>query len=132
MKAHLRVARPVRDLTLSAAMYRRGLGLQEIDRFDDHDGIDGVMLGSYGAGYHLEFTYCRNRPVPPTPTHEDLLVFYVPEADAWQSICCAMLEAGFKEVEPCNPFWKRRGRSFEDPDGYRVVIQQAAWSNGRS
>jgi hypothetical protein len=38
-----------------------------------------------------------------------------------------MLEAGFSEVEPFNPFWKERGRTFQDPDGYRVVVQQSNW-----
>ena len=29
---------------------------------------------------------------------------------------------------PFNPYWDRSGRTFEDPDGYRVVIQRASWS----
>ena len=29
-------------------MYCRGLGLQEIGRFENHDGFDGVMLGTQG------------------------------------------------------------------------------------
>ena len=28
-----------------------------------------------------------------------------------------------------NPYWETRGRTYEDPDGYRVVLQQAEWSN---
>ncbi len=38
-----------------------------------------------------------------------------------------MIHAGFAEVVPFNPYWRRAGRSFEDPDGYRIVLQNAAW-----
>ena len=129
MSAHLRVARPVRNLSASVSMYKRGLGLEEIGRFEDHDGFDGVMLGTRGASFHFEFTYFRDHPVQPAPTPEDLLVFYVPIASEWQERCAAMLAAGFKAVEAFNPYWQQLGRTFEDPDGYRLVIQRAAWSN---
>jgi hypothetical protein len=35
------------------------------------------------------------------------------------------LGLGFTPVKSWNPYWDDRGRSFEDPDGYRVVIQNA-------
>lgn len=130
MTAHLRIARPVRNLALAVSMYRHGLGLEEIGRFEDHDGFDGVMLGNRGMYFHFEFTYCRNHPVDPAPTPEDLLIFYLPEAQEWNERCTAMLQAGFKVVEAFNPYWRRLGRMFQDPDGYRVVIQQEAWSSG--
>jgi prolyl oligopeptidase len=38
-----------------------------------------------------------------------------------------MAAVGFREVEPVNPYWKRAGRTFEDPDGYRIVIQRETW-----
>jgi hypothetical protein len=65
--------------------------------------------------------------VVPAPTPEDLLVFYVEAAEPWERRCRAMLDAGFREVQAFNPYWSRLGRSFEDPDGYRVVIQRGAW-----
>jgi len=37
-----------------------------------------------------------------------------------------MRRAGFVEVAS-NPHWERAGRTFEDLDGYRVVLQRAAW-----
>ena len=40
-----------------------------------------------------------------------------------------MLAAGFTEVESFNPYWRACGRTFEDPDGYRTVLQNDAWSN---
>jgi hypothetical protein len=35
--------------------------------------------------------------------------------------------AGYAPVAAFNPYWDRRGRTFEDPDGYRVVLQCASW-----
>lgn len=125
--AHLRIARPVGDLTRSVAMYREGLGLVELGRFSDHDGFDGVMLGRPGADHHFEFTSCRTHPVRPQPTPEDLLVLYVPDPGAWRERCAALLAAGFTEVEAFNPYWHHNGRTFVDGDGYRVVLQRAPW-----
>lgn len=129
MTPHLRIARPVSDLDRAAEQYTRGLGLSRLGGFVDHDGFDGVMLGAGGAGYHFEFTVCRTHPLTPSPTPEDLLVFYVPDPEAWARRCQAMVDAGFAEVEPLNPYWKRLGRTFADRDGYRVVIQCDAWRN---
>ncbi len=130
MSTHLRIARPVTDLEHTIAMYQAGLGLAELGRFADHDGFDGVMLGHRGASFHFEFTVSRTHPVRPSPTPEDLIVFYVPDAGEWERTCAAMLGAGFRQVRSFNPYWERQGRTYEDGDGYRVVVQQAAWSNG--
>ena len=110
-------------------MYCSGLGLSVIGGFEDHDGFDGVMLGQADSDYHFEFTCCRSHPVAPSPTHEDLAVFYIQEPAAWQSTCENMLAAGFRQVKSFNPYWDRSGKTFEDHDGYRVVIQNASWSN---
>ena len=126
MRAPLRIARPVTALERSVAMYREGLGLREIGRFENHEGFDGVMLGGAGLDYHFEFTYCRGHPVRPAPTPEDLVVFYLPDPTEWRRTCDSMLEAGFTEVPSYNPYWRRRGRTFEDHDRYRVVLQQAS------
>jgi len=128
MERHLRIARPVTDLERSASMYCAGLDLVEIGRFDNHEGFDGVMLGSPGLNFHFEFTYCRTHPVVPSPTPEDLIVFYFPDADEWQHACASMLNAGFVEVASFNPYWQRRGKTFEDHDRYRIVVQQAEWA----
>jgi YycE-like protein len=127
MQIRLRIARPVSALDRSVVMYRRGLDLLEIGRFENHDGFDGVMLGRPELHYHFEFTYCRAHPVTPTPTAEDLLVFYLPDADAWKQACASMLAAGFVEVSSFNSYWQQRGRTFEDHDHYRVVLERAQW-----
>jgi len=76
--ATLRVARPTDDLASVVSFYRDGLGLQFIDRFEDHAGLDGVMLGFRGAPYHLEFTRHRRVTVGQAPSEDNLLVFHVP------------------------------------------------------
>jgi len=129
MNSHLRIARPVPDLARTVALYTQGLGLKEIGRFEDHEGFDGVMLGREGMDYHFEFTFCRTHPVKPAPTAEDLVVFYLPDAHEWSAACSRMLAAGFTQVPAFNPYWDQHGRTFADADGYRVVLQQAAWHN---
>ena len=110
-------------------MYCSGLDLRVLGSFEDHDGFDGVMLGTAESNYHFEFTYCRSHPVSPTPTPEDVTVLYIPVEEEWRASCTRMLAAGFKQVASFNPYWETRGRTYEDPDGYRVVLQQALWDN---
>ena len=129
MPPHFRIARPVTDLARAEQQYGAGLGLARLGAFHDHDGFDGVMMGEPGGAYHFEFTYCRAHPVKPTPTAEDLLVFYVPDQEQWRRRCDAMASAGFRAVVSLNPYWDIEGRSFEDADGYRVVIQRAQWTS---
>jgi len=123
----LRVARPTDDLDALIAFYRDGLGLDVLDRFEDHDGFDGVMLGHAGAPYHLEFTRARAHLASKAPTPDNLLVFYLPDPDAWRAAVDRMRAAGFAPVTSFNPYWDRAGVTFQDPDGYRVVLQGAAW-----
>nr|WP_184141231.1 VOC family protein [Paraburkholderia atlantica] len=128
MKMHLRVARPVSELARTERMYCSALGLAVLARFQDHQGFDGVMLGSPGMDYHFEFTHCSERPVMPSPTSEDLLVFYIPDRQGWSAMCDRLVENEFVCVKSFNPYWDVSGRTFEDPDGYRLVLQNAAWS----
>lgn len=129
MAAHLRIARPATDLKRTTEMYCRGLGLRIIAAFENHAGFDGIILGDHSSDHHLEFTRCRTHSVAPAPTPEDLLVFYIPDREDWEAAIARMTAAGFKPVASFNPYWEERGRTFEDADGYRVVLQQAAWTN---
>lgn len=124
---HLRIARPVADLARTRALYRGVPGLRELDSFSDHDGFDGVMFGFPGAGWHFEFTQCRAHPLRPTPTAEDLVVFYIASASEWQDACSRLLAVGFRAASSFNPYWDAQGRTFADPDGYRIVLQLGAW-----
>jgi catechol 2,3-dioxygenase-like lactoylglutathione lyase family enzyme len=124
----LRVARPTDRLEEVVKFYVEGLGLLRLGSFEDHEGFDGVMVGVPGAGYHLEFTRERGRPCDgAAPTKENLLVFYLPDEREWRAAIERMRAAGYEPVAPHNPYWERAGRTFEDPDGYRVVLQNAAW-----
>lgn len=123
----LRVARPSDDLEALIPFYRDGLGLQLLYRFDGHDGFDGVMLGKEGAPYHLEFTRKRGHKAGRAPTQDNLLVFYIPDPVEWRSAVARMEAAGFDPVPAFNPYWDQNGCTFEDPDGYRVVVQRASW-----
>jgi catechol 2,3-dioxygenase-like lactoylglutathione lyase family enzyme len=125
--AKLRVARPTDDLEALLPFYRDGLGLEVLYRFEDHDGFDGVMLGTPGAPYHLEFTRARGHPAGRAPTPDNLLVFYLPDVEAWRAAVARMGDAGFRPVSAFNPYWDRQGATFEDPDGYRVVLENADW-----
>lgn len=127
-KVTLRVARPTDRFDDVVRFYVVGLGLEVLGSFDDHDGFDGVMLGTPGAPYHLEFTHQRGHAVGGAPTKDNLLVFYLPDKEDWQAAVDRMVAAGYAPVPSLNPYWDRSGQTFEDPDGYRVVLQNAAWS----
>ncbi|HEY1379199.1 MAG TPA: VOC family protein [Gemmataceae bacterium] len=126
--AHLRVARPTNDLAAVLRFYRDGLGLDVLYEFTDHDGFDGVMLGRPGAAYHLEFTRQSGHDAGRAPSADNLLVFYLPDAVEWERAAARMTAAGFQAVRASNPYWDRHGRTFEDADGYRIVLQNASWS----
>ncbi len=125
--AHLRIARPTDNLSEIMKFYRDGLGFEVIDSFEDHQGFDGVMLGRSDLSYHLEFTHHRGHQVGKAPTQEHLLVFYLPDQSEWQQAVDRMIEKGFAPVKSYNPYWDVQGKTFEDADGYRVVLQGVAW-----
>jgi catechol 2,3-dioxygenase-like lactoylglutathione lyase family enzyme len=125
--AHLRVARPTDNLPAVVAFYRDGLGFDVLYEFTDHDGFDGAMLGHTGAAYHLEFTRKHGHTAGPAPTEDHLLVFYLPDDAEWRAAVARMEQAGHRPVKAFNPYWDKLGKTFEDPDGYRVVLHHAAW-----
>ena len=108
MPQHLRIARPVSDLAKTKAMYCAGLGLAVLAAFENHEGFNGVMLGVRGSTYHFEFTCFQAHPLVPTPTSEDLAVFYFEAQNEWRAACSSMLSAGFKQVDSFNPYWDVR------------------------
>jgi hypothetical protein len=123
----LRVARPTDHLTELVQQYMDGLGFQILGSFEAHDGFDGVMLGHAGQSWHLEFTTKAGHAVGHAPTKDNLLVFYTADENE-HSICCKrMRAAGFDAVPSFNPYWDRVGETFEDVDGYRVVLVQGTW-----
>jgi hypothetical protein len=124
----MRVARPTDNLAAIAEMYAKGLGFAVLAEFKDHRGFDGVILGHPRQRHHIEFTSQREHQVGKAPTQDHLLIFYVPNKDEWEGGWAQMKSAGFREVPSYNPYWDLQGRTFEDIDGYRVVLQNAAWN----
>lgn len=111
-------------------MYSQGLQWSILYRFeDDGSGFDGAMLGSPGAPYHLEFSQQRGVAAPRCPSPDLLLVLYVPQQERWAEAVQRMSDAGFAAVRAHNPYWEQTGAAtFEDPDGYRVVLSRADWT----
>ncbi|MEG3922636.1 VOC family protein [Microcoleus sp. T3_A4] len=124
----LRVARPTDCLDRVVHFYTEGLGLQILDRFENHEGFDGVMVGMAGESHHFEFIHQRGHIVGGAPTQDNLIVFYLPNQQEWQQAVERMKASGFEPVNSYNPYWDKDGVTFEDPDGYRVVLQNAEWS----
>lgn len=127
MIPHLRVARATDRMEEIVRFYRDGLGLAVIGSFQDHAGFDGVMLGAVGAPYHFEFTHAHGHAAGRAPTQENLVVFYLPETAEWERAVARMVKTGFEPVVSFNPYWDVRGKTFEDADGYRIVLQNSAW-----
>ena len=123
----LRVARPTDRLDEVVRFYVTGLGFDQLGSFENHEGFDGVIVGTPEAPYHLEFTHQRGHAVGNAPTKDNLLVFYLSDEREWTSAVDRMEAAGYTSVPSLNPYWDLNGRTFEDPDGYRVVLQNAAW-----
>ena len=123
----LRVARSTDRLGEVVRFYTEGLGLTVLGSFENHEEFDGVMVGLAGAPYHLEFTHKQGETVGRAPTEDNLIVFYLPDKSEWQAAIERMAAAGYIPVPSFNPYWDRDGRTFEDPDGYRVVLQNASW-----
>ncbi|KAL2256110.1 hypothetical protein VTK26DRAFT_2174 [Humicola hyalothermophila] len=120
--AHIRIARPTNDIDALLPFYRDGLGFEVVGSFADHEGFDGIMLGHPSSGYHLEFTRQRGHDPGRAPTQDNLLVFYLPEPSSYSTAVARMESSGFQSVQSPNPYWNRVGKTFEDPDGYRVVL----------
>ncbi len=124
----MRVARPTDNLAQISQMYQDGLGFALLGHFEDHMGFDGAIIGHPKQRYHLEFTHHRGVSVGKASSQDNLLVFYLPNVVTWQETCTRMERAGFKPVGSYNPYWDAVGKTFEDVDGYRVVLQNRAWS----
>ncbi|MDX7987233.1 VOC family protein [Xenorhabdus sp. 12] len=122
----LRIARPTDNLIEVAEMYRKGLNLTVLGDFKDHENFDGIMLGHPNHSWHLEFTHHQNTHVGKSPTKDNLLVFYIEDELEWQEQIKSMQAAGFILVTSYNPYWDKNGKTFEDVDGYRVVLQHSA------
>lgn len=120
--AQVRIARPTDQLKEIEKFYCEGVGLEKIGSFTGHRGYNGIMIGLPNASYHLEFTEHLEGSPCPAPTKDNLLVLYIPKFATIQRIAERLLQMGYPEVEPENPYWADKGVTIEDPDGWRVVL----------
>ncbi|MEI5909269.1 VOC family protein [Bacillus spongiae] len=121
-----RIARPTDNFEQVIKFYEEGLGLKRIGSFQNHDGYDGVMFGLPDVKYHLEFTRHISGSPCPAPTKDNLLVFYIPEINEINKISSRLSLLGYQEVSPENPYWKEKGMTIEDPDGWRIVLMNSS------
>lgn len=54
-------------------------------------------------------------------------MFYLPCKADWEAAVARMKWHGFSPVRSFNPFWDKRRVTFEDCDGYRIVLQNSDW-----
>jgi catechol 2,3-dioxygenase-like lactoylglutathione lyase family enzyme len=119
----VRFARHTERLDELVRFYRDGLGLTELGGFRDHAGYDGVFLELPGSGAHLELTTGGTHGAP-VPHPESLLVLYLGDEQAVQAVVTRL---GIDPVTPANPYWSLHGTTFEDPDGFRIVLVPERW-----
>ncbi|WP_161882347.1 VOC family protein [Deinococcus alpinitundrae] len=128
-QTRIRLARPSSDLEAAERFYGQGLGLSVLHRHIATSDAEFslLMLGLPGASWHLELTHSARHRVTPTPSADDLLVLYLgtaaPESTVKQLEAC-----GGVRVAALNPYWDEWGVTFEDPDGYRLVLCRRDWS----
>ncbi|KAF2115267.1 hypothetical protein BDV96DRAFT_456494, partial [Lophiotrema nucula] len=139
--AHLRIARPTPSISALLPFYIDGLGFEILSSFKAHNGYDGVILGHPSLPYHLEFTTEEGMKAEEgrAPSKDNLLVFYIPDETEWGRACVRMDavpldDLGGEQVKARNSensWWDgeagtgpkgTKGRTFEDADGWRVVL----------
>lgn len=119
----VRVSRPTDKLEEVATFYRDAIGLPELGRFGPHEGYTGILLGIPDDHIHLEFTHADQGSPCPAPTKDNLLVLYFDDQTRYTQVLERIKWHGHVPVEPANPYWSRgRSVTFEDPDGWRVVL----------
>jgi GNAT superfamily N-acetyltransferase/catechol 2,3-dioxygenase-like lactoylglutathione lyase family enzyme len=119
----LRVARHTERLDELVRFYRDGLGLAEIGGFRGHHSYNGVFLEVPGTGTHLELTAGGGHGAP-SAHPESLLVLYLGDAQAVQTVSTRL---GVDPIPPANPYWGQHGTTFQDPDGFRIVLVPERW-----
>ncbi len=86
------------------------------------------MLGLPGAAWHLELTHQRGRSVGNAPNAEHVIVLYHDDRAGYDAAIARFTQHGCDAVASYNPYWNTKAKTFADPDGYRVVVHDGAWS----
>lgn len=120
--SQIRIARPTDQLEKVIEFYQSGIGLERLADFQGHSGYDGVVYGLPDLPYQLEFTRHEAGTPCPAPSRDNLLVFYIVDECEVLEVAERLHHMGYREVESENPYWKEKGITIEDPDGWRVVL----------
>jgi catechol 2,3-dioxygenase-like lactoylglutathione lyase family enzyme len=121
-----RMARPTDKLDEVLAFYCDQLGLPQLYRTHGHR-YEVAMVGLPGDRYHLEFSSRVDGSPGQAPSLENLLVFYFASEEQMFEVARRLGDAGQEPVELDNPWWRQhRALTFEDPDGWRVVLMPRA------
>ena len=124
--AQVRQSRPTNQLPEILRFYCAGLGLDLLLQFEkDKAGYGGAILGVPGTDYHLEFVthmdgFTGEQIRPPTEDH--LLVFFLEGSLELDAIRAKLEKMGSVPVPAKNPHWDLDGVTYEDPDGWRIVL----------
>ena len=118
---NFRYARHTTNLESIKTFYVDLLGLEILGSFENHDQYDGLFIGEKGADWHLEFTVSSIKPNH-KPDEDDLLVFYFNTEEERAQRVVIIERTGIKSVKAANPYWNENGVTYEDPDGFRVVL----------
>jgi catechol 2,3-dioxygenase-like lactoylglutathione lyase family enzyme len=121
-----RLVRVSRHLEKVVRFYRDGIGLQELSRFVDEKGYSGVCLGIAGQNWEMEITQHKSLKPSPAPDKDNLLVFYMDGMGAIGKLVITLGRMGHFPVSQEHPLWHEVGVTFEDPDGWRVVLVEHA------
>ena len=121
----VRVSRASPHYDETIRFYRDVVGLPALESFEGSYGEDGTIFGLPDASSHLEIV---RSAAPSPPERIDMLVFYLPDAEARQRMVDRMAAAGIEPVSQ-HPYWQANGGvTFRDPDGREVVF--VSWVYG--
>ena len=127
--AQVRIARPTDKLKEVTEFYNVALAMPIIGSFAGHNGYNGVMLGIKGANIHLEFTQHVHGSPCPAPSLDNLLVLHYASQDEYNAAVAFIESHGHQPVAPENEYWLGKGLTYQDPDGWRVVLFNGLYSN---
>lgn len=124
---HFRVARHTNDILRIREFYIEILGLKLLGEFD-HKGYKGAFIGEENQNWHLEFTESTDL-AEHILDGDDLLVFYLGKSNNYSQLIERLESKGYLSVPSKNPYWDEWGRTYCDPDGFRIVVSFRGWSN---
>ena len=99
----------------TVTFYRDTIGLPVLETFQDSYGLDGIILGLPGGQVHLEIVCAGQASYPGGGL--DQLVFYLPDAAAWQRMQARLAAAVARPVAQIDYWQANGGVAYQDPGG---------------